>query len=75
MDIHHLVKMANDIGAFFASSPDHEVAVDSIAQHLKSFWDPRMRNQLIEYAGRDDGDLTPLAREAVLLLQQKQRPA
>jgi formate dehydrogenase subunit delta len=71
MDIHHLVKMANEIGGFFASSPDHEVAVNSIAQHLKSFWDPRMRNQLIEHARHDDCDLTPIVREAVLRLNQR----
>ena len=67
--------MANDIGAFFASTADREGAVDSTAQHIKRFWDPRMRNQLIEYASRNDGDLTPIAREAVLFLQQKHRPA
>jgi formate dehydrogenase subunit delta len=75
MDIHHLVKMANDIGGFFASTMDHEAGVNSIAQHLKNFWDPRMRNQLIEYARRDeDTDLTPIVREAVLRLAQNQRP-
>jgi formate dehydrogenase subunit delta len=75
MDIHHLVKMANDIGGFFASTPDHEAGVNSITQHLKNFWDPRMRNQLIEYARRDeDTDLTPIVHEAVLRLAQSQRP-
>jgi len=68
MDIHHLVKMANDISGFFASNPDHEAAVQSTSQHLKSFWDPRMRNQLIGHGRRDDCDLSPLAREAVLRL-------
>ncbi len=75
MDIHHLVKMANEIGGFFASTPDHEEGVNSIAQHLKNFWDPRMRRQIIEYAGRDDGDLTPIVREAVLRLVPSQGPA
>ena len=72
MDIHHLVKMANEIGAFFASTSDHEEGVKSIAQHLKSFWDPRMRREIIEYARSEHGDLTPIAREAVLRLGQSQ---
>jgi formate dehydrogenase subunit delta len=75
MDIHHLVKMANDISGFFSSNPDHEAAVHSTSQHLKSFWDPRMRKQLIEYARRDDGALTPIAREAVLRLDSTHRAA
>jgi len=75
MDIHHLVKMANEIGGFFASASDHEEGVNSIAQHLRNFWDPRMRRQIIEYASRDDGALTPLVREAVLRLVPNQGPA
>jgi formate dehydrogenase subunit delta len=74
MDIHHLAKMANEIGGFFGSSPDHELAVNSIAQHLKNFWEPRMRREIIEYAHLEDCDLTPLVREAVLRLDQTQRP-
>jgi formate dehydrogenase subunit delta len=74
MDIHHLAKMANEIGGFFGSSSDHELAVNSIAQHLRSFWEPRMRREIIEYARRDDCGLTPLVREAVLRLEQTHRP-
>jgi formate dehydrogenase subunit delta len=68
MNIHHLVKMANEIGGFFESTPDHEEGLNSIAQHLRNFWDPRMRRQLIEYARNDLGDLKPNVREAVLRL-------
>jgi formate dehydrogenase subunit delta len=44
-----LVKMANQIGSFFqAQSPDNAtMATDAIAAHLKSFWAPSMRLQLI----------------------------
>jgi len=44
-----LVKMANQIGSFFqAQSPDNAtLATDAIAAHLKSFWAPSMRLQLI----------------------------
>jgi formate dehydrogenase subunit delta len=75
MEINHLVKMANEIGGFFESVPDHEEGVNSIAQHLKNYWEPRMRRQIIDYARRDDGDLTPIVREAVLRLEQNPGPA
>jgi formate dehydrogenase subunit delta len=44
-----LVKMANQIGTFFqAQSPDNAtLATNAIAAHLKSFWAPSMRVQLI----------------------------
>jgi len=43
MDPHHLVNMANQIGAFFQSEPNHALALEGIAGHLKRFWDPCMR--------------------------------
>ncbi len=50
MEIHRLVKMANEIGAFFESAEDRNEAIASIAAHLRNFWEPRMRAQLIEHA-------------------------
>ena len=46
MDTKHLITMANRIGDFFVSMPDHQVALNGIAAHIKSFWDPRMRKAL-----------------------------
>lgn len=65
MNPHHLVTMANDIAHFFAAEPDHAVAVDSVANHLKKFWEPRMRRQLIAYAVDGAGELHPLIIEAL----------
>ena len=69
MDVHHLVKMANEIGEFFAQSPDREEAIVSIAAHLRNFWEPRMRRELIAYAQASGSDLKELVRAAVLRLE------
>jgi formate dehydrogenase subunit delta len=69
MDIHRLVKMANEIGTFFEGAADHKEAVASIAAHLRNFWEPRMRAQIIEYARDGDGELRDLVKEAVLTLE------
>ncbi len=74
MDTHHLVTMANEIGGFFASAADHDEAVAAIAQHLKSFWEPRMRREIVAYATAGGADLTPIVREAVLRLQVSPEP-
>lgn len=74
MEIHRLVKMANEIGTFFEQLPDHEEAVKSIAAHLKSLWEPRMRREIIAYAREGDGDLKPIVREAVLSLEVHTKP-
>ena len=68
MHIENLVKMANDIASFFQSEPDRNVAVYSIADHLKKFWDPRMRKQIIEHYRAGGVGLSELSRDAVKLL-------
>lgn len=45
--INKLIKMANQIGTFFESFPDREEALDGIANHLKKFWTPAMRQTLV----------------------------
>jgi len=75
MDIHHLVKMANEIGGFFETLPDRNEGVNSIEQHLKNFWEPRMRREIVEYAKRGDGELKEIVREAVLRLESTHKPA
>lgn len=66
MDALKLVKMANEIAAFFESEPDHAVAVEGVAQHLKRFWEPRMRRALLAWLDQQGGaGLNALALEAL----------
>jgi formate dehydrogenase subunit delta len=44
-----LVRLANRIGEFFDAFPDRDEAVDGVANHLRKFWEPRMRRQLYAY--------------------------
>jgi formate dehydrogenase subunit delta len=71
MDIHHLVTMANQIADFFATSnPDRAEAVSATAHHLRSFWDPRMRREIIAHLNAGNGkDLNEVARDAVRMLE------
>jgi formate dehydrogenase subunit delta len=69
MNIERLVRMANDIGNFFKAEPDRAVAVDGVALHLKRFWDPRMRKEIVAYVDRGGAELMDLVREAVLKLR------
>ena len=66
MDSDNLIRMANRIGDFFVAMPDREEAIAGITDHLRKFWEPRMRRQL--YAALDAGHATGLheiIREAV----------
>jgi formate dehydrogenase subunit delta len=75
MEIHRLVKMVNDIANFFASEPDHQLALEGIAGHIRRFWDPRMRRKLMEWVEQRDGEgLSPLALEALRANRDKLTP-
>jgi formate dehydrogenase subunit delta len=69
MNIERLVRMANDIGNFFKAEPDHAAAVDGVAMHLRRFWDPRMRKEIVAYVDGGGAELMDLVREAVLKLR------
>lgn len=70
MDIHHLVKMANEIGAFYEAYPDRAEAAKGVATHLRNFWEPRMRREIIAHAKASGGaDLKEIVREALLVLE------
>lgn len=65
-----LIKMANQIGAFFEAMPDREQAIKDIASHLRGTWDPRMREQLVAMlGGKDEAKLKPAVRDAVIALR------
>ena len=64
-----LVMMANQIGQFFATQPGGHAAAD-IADHLRRFWDPRMRKQIVEHWRSGGEGLDPTVAEAVRSLAE-----
>ena len=66
MSNEHLLEMANDIGAYFASDKNHARARDAVHQHFCRFWEPRMRQKLLAHFALTGGaGLDPLVLEAV----------
>lgn len=66
MDTDNLVNMANRIGDFFDSMPDRTQAVHDIADHIRKFWEPRMRRQFLAAFDAGETDLKPIVHEAVM---------
>jgi formate dehydrogenase subunit delta len=65
-----LVMMANQIGKFFASQRE-EIRVPGIAEHIKKFWEPRMRNQIFAHLDAGGAGLDPVVKMALETLRQK----
>lgn len=59
-----LVRMANQIAANLDRAP-HDAAVELLAAHLRDFWAPSMREELIEYVDAGGAGLTGMAIEAL----------
>lgn len=68
LDVSKLVYMANQIGKAFAYQ-DEAASVASIAGHLRSFWDPRMRKAIAAHAQAGGAGLDPRALAAVRSLK------
>lgn len=75
MKIEYLVKMANEVGLFFASESDPEAAATAVAGHLRRFWEPRMRAQIVAHQAQGGAGLSDLARRAVAKLAAETTPA
>lgn len=63
-----LVRMSNQIADFFAAYPEAE-AVSGVANHLRSFWAPTMRAQLIAMHEAGASGLHPLVSRAIPILR------
>jgi formate dehydrogenase subunit delta len=66
-----LAEMANDIANFFSAEPDRDAALAGMLDHLRKFWEPRMRRQIVAHLRKTNGsDLSELARAAVSRLAE-----
>jgi formate dehydrogenase subunit delta len=66
MHVDALIKMANQIGQYFSAFPDRAEALDGVATHIRKFWEPRMRRELLEHLDRAGFDaLNPTTAEAI----------
>ena len=69
MSLENLVYMANQIGSFFASQKDQEPVV-GIADHIKKYWDPRMRKQIFAHIDAGGEGLNPTVLQALQRLKK-----
>jgi formate dehydrogenase subunit delta len=71
MQIDSLIRMANQIGGFFNSYSDRQLARSEVASHMQKFWEPRMRLAILQYNEKHrtlNNDLLPLVREALKIM-------
>lgn len=67
-----LVRMANQIGKAFRAQGE-EKAILGISNHVKLFWEPRMKKQIFAYLDEGGEGLEPLALKALQKLKTDMR--
>ena len=64
-----LIYMANQIGTFFRSQ-GADKAVPGIAEHIRKFWDPRMKSAILAHLDAGGDGLDPPVRDAIASLKK-----
>jgi formate dehydrogenase subunit delta len=62
------IRMINNIAAHFGYLHTDQAAT-AVADHIKRFWDPRMKQRLLLFVASDTTDLNPVAVTASALLR------
>ena len=62
------IRLATEIAAQFRHVPPEEAA-HTIARHIHTFWDPRMRSRLKMQVAQAAGDCDPLVAGAASLVE------
>lgn len=68
-----LIYMANQIARNFGTL-GHEQAARAVADHIASFWDPRMRATIFALHERGDARIGDIAGSAVVMLRKEGPP-
>ena len=73
-NLERLVYMANQIARNFEAI-GHDAAAKATADHIASFWDPRMKAQIFALIDKGEADLSLAARDALVSLRRDGPPA
>lgn len=71
----NLIRMANRIGDFFVAQPDRDAALKGVAEHIRNFWDPRMRAAMQAFLEAYPNGSGPTASLNAITLEALQRHA
>ena len=68
--MHKLVHMANQIAGYFTVMADAE-ALKGASDHLRAFWTPKMRREIVAWLDNGGEGLNPLAAKVVSELKRE----
>lgn len=74
METRDMVRMANQIGDFFKGYGE-ETAKKEIANHINSFWEPRMRREFFRHLEKGGDGLSDIVKAAAVNVKRPKEAA
>ncbi len=75
MNTEHLIQMANQIAQYHEAFPEHAEAIEGIYTHLRRFWEPRMRRELLAHLDGGAVGMTAVVVETLRVHRAELTPA
>lgn len=75
MQAEKLVRMANQIAANLEYGPDRGQAVAAVVDHIRRFWSPLMRQEIVSHDDQGEVKLSEVAKQAIAQLAREQNSA
>ena len=74
MEIRDMVRMANQIAAFYKAYP-HDEAMKETADHINRFWEPRMRMAFFAHIAKGGEGFDQLVKDAAVSVRKPKAEA
>ena len=65
VELSHLIKMLNQVTENLTQGDEDQVAAERVANHIRRFWAPVMKERIKAYAEGDSDELLPVAKLAL----------
>ncbi|AQS51939.1 formate dehydrogenase [Paenalcaligenes hominis] len=81
MHVDPLIPMLNQIGAFFEAQPNPDASTKAVADHVRLFWEPRMRESILRFLDQypegksSEHELLPIVVNALTTYREELTPS
>ncbi|MFK8030110.1 MAG: formate dehydrogenase subunit delta [Gammaproteobacteria bacterium] len=66
-----LVRKAQQIADNNSFTPDLDVVAQKVAEHIQKYWDPRMKQDILDYAQSDEALISDVVERAIRQIRVK----
>jgi len=65
VELNHLIKMLNQLADNLTQGDPQDIAAERVADHVRRFWAPAMKERIRQYVDSGGEDLSPVAIKGI----------